>query len=200
MPISHKHKIIFIHIPKTGGTSIENTMGIGNKKNIFDKNVLFGRDKNYEAQHLFSSEIKKIVGKPIYNSYFKFSFVRNPFSRLVSDYSWSKYRNMNFEEFINKKVIPSKNRILYKDPYRHFKSQHKFIIDNSGKITVNFIGKFENLTNDFKKLCKIFNLKLDLPHTNKSNHKNYKQYYNRRTKNIVESIYKKDLELFNYNF
>ena len=81
MFINHKHKFIFIHIPKNAGTSIRNSFNI----NGYDKQVV---SKRYP--HSTCSEIKKYCGDEIWNSYYKFSFVRNPFDRLVSFYHFHK--------------------------------------------------------------------------------------------------------------
>ena len=79
--ISDKHKIIFIHIPRTSGTSIESA---------FDLNMDKEGDK-----HLRASEIKKKTGSDKWNSYFKFSIVRNPWERFASMYSMPFFRKIN---------------------------------------------------------------------------------------------------------
>ena len=79
----------------------------------------------------------------------------------------------------------------------HYIDQHKFITDNNGNIIVDFIGRFENLYNDFKKA---FGLDLINYKINSSKHNDYKEYYDSETKSLVEECYKKDLELFKYEF
>ena len=69
MPISHKSKIIFVHIPKTGGGTIEKTLGIyGNDNNgnlETDYSILYGQHKNKFLQHLTISEIKELKKKSL---------------------------------------------------------------------------------------------------------------------------------------
>ena len=83
--INHKHKFIFIHIPKTAGESIEVTFQAKGELKYW---ASFDHTNHEPLQHLTANEIKKRLGKSEYNKYYKFSFVRNPFSRCVSEYFW----------------------------------------------------------------------------------------------------------------
>lgn len=84
MPIFTKHKAIFVHIPKTGGTSIEKALGL-------DKSVLLYDTKkaSHSPQHYTVSELKKAVPKSLFSSYFKFAVTRHPVERLVSHFYWN---------------------------------------------------------------------------------------------------------------
>ena len=79
-----------------------------------------------------------------------------------------------------------------------------FITDKKGNVLIDFIGRYENLQNDFNLICVKLNIQhLKLPMINKSRkreHKNYREYYDDQSKAIVTELYKKDLEYFNYNF
>ena len=91
MPILHSAKIIFVHIPKTGGGSIEKSLGIygsDNNGNLTpDLSILYGKYKNKFLQHLTISEIKERNIKD-FESYKKISFVRNPYDKIISEYLW----------------------------------------------------------------------------------------------------------------
>ena len=79
--------------------------------------------------------------------------------------------------------------------------QYHFISDWHGKNTMDFIGKFENLQEDFNTLCdKIGIPERQLPHQNKSEHGYYSEYYNNETREIVEEKYAKDIDYFKYSF
>ena len=83
----------------------------------------------------------------------------------------------------------------------NFIPQIEWLTDPSGKILVDFIGKFENLETDFKYICKKINInEVKLPHKNKTIRKNYREYYNENTKNIIADWYKKDIDYFKYKF
>lgn len=176
--ISHKHNFIFIHIPRTGGTSIEEFFGTHMWKDSPDE------------KHLSAKEAKKLYGEEIWNSYFKFSFVRNPWDRVVSLWKSSLYIQ-----------TPSVYRflLLFKPrPHEYKLSSYVDILD----LELDFIGKFENLQNDFEiVLDKLGIKKAVLPHLSKrvdSNHYSYQ--YNAETKAIVEHFYKRDIEKFSYFF
>jgi hypothetical protein len=209
MPISHKHKVVFVHIPKTGGTSIESALGIlgidnkGSSKP--NKDILFGKYKGKALQHLSIREIKKIKNTP--SDYFTFSFVRNPYDRIVSEFFWRRQtigiinKNMTFKEFLFKIVIPKRERMLSYDLRDdHFYDQLDFLTDENGEIIVDFIGRFENLENDFNKVCQICKINTKLPLILKSQRKDYKFYYDKETIDIVTKLYKKDIKTFNYKF
>ena len=66
---------------------------------------------------------------------------------------------------------------------------------------MDFIGKFENLQEDFNKVCDKIGVKRErLPHRKKSIRKPYRDYYNSNTKKIVENLYGEDIEHFGYRF
>ena len=216
MPISHKHKIIFVHIPKTAGQTIEKSLNIfgedNNGKSKASMDLLYGILNGKPLQHLTIQEIKKIKELE-FHIYQKIAFVRNPFDRIISEYFW-RIENFGkkiimFKDFLVEEVIPRKNGIpkVVKNFYHdesivelldnHYVDQHKFITDNNGNIIVDFIGRFENLNDDFKKA---FGLDLINYKINSSKHNDYKEYYDSETKSLVEECYKNDLELFKYKF
>tara|TARA_B100000787_G_C16116761_1_gene260714 strand:+ start:144 stop:842 length:699 start_codon:yes stop_codon:yes gene_type:complete len=174
MPILHSAKIIFVHIPKTGGGTIEKTLGIyGNDNNgnlSPDHTLLYGKYKNKFLQHLTISQIKEI-NKKEFATYKKISFVRNPYDKIISEYLWRIQvygkRKLEFKEYIIEEVVPRKNNInkfvknFYKDesfvPFldAHYINQVDYLFLNK-KLAVDEIGKFENFEDDF---TRIFNKK-----------------------------------------
>lgn len=102
MPISHKYKLIYVHIPKCGGSSVASSFGIKINNNILQKNFLFGLYNGKALQHLSKNEID-LFTRNEYWDYFSFSFVRNPFDKIVSEYAWFIKHN-----FINKNIITFK--------------------------------------------------------------------------------------------
>lgn len=191
--ISHEYKCIFIHPPGNGGKSIEK--------------ALFGVDPTPgSADHKTIRQRQRNLGKKLFNSYFKFVFVRNPWDRLVSMYHrrlnflslHSKYKkvdghlNLNsFDEFI-KACHPKKGPL---------RSQSYYILNHAGNIGVDFIGRLENYEEDWQKVCEKLNVgNILLPHLNKSSHEEYWKYYNKDLIEIVAEKFKKDIKLFNYKF
>jgi hypothetical protein len=65
---------------------------------------------------------------------------------------------------------------------------------------LDFIGRFENIKEDWEFISKNINFSGCLPFENRGKHLNYKKYYSEKTKKIIETLYKKDIELYSYNF
>ena len=136
MPISHKHRCIFVHIPKNAGSSIEKALGVWGVDNNgslkpHSYEILFGVDRGKALQHLTMNEIKEIgpIGS---NGYYSFAFVRNPFERMVCEYHWrikEGYKFKSFDEFIfryfplRKRWFQSRKDRLFQD---HFTPQYQF--------------------------------------------------------------------------
>lgn len=175
--ISHKYKIIFIHIPRTGGTSIEKA---------FDKNMW----KNAPLEkHLSAKEARKKYGKKAWEDYFTFSFVRNPWDRVISLWKIKTYgQDYCLYDFL---LNYNPKDFEYKSPY------YEDILN----LDLDFVGKFENLQEDFNKVCDKIGIKsIKLPHAGKSDRKHYSHYYDGRTKSIISYLYRKDIRKFNYVF
>lgn len=200
MIISEKHKIIFIHIHKTAGQSITDYM----EKNLPDS-------KPFLNKHDFAINGKIALGEEKWDEYFKFAFVRNPWDRLVSWYHMFKLKppvtllqkyvldnSKNFEEFIKKCT----DIIVDNDGIKSCAfNQLDYISDEKGKIIIDFIGKLENLEEDFKKIIEMKKLpKINLPHLNSYPHKDYKKYYSEETKEIIKKRFNKDIKFFGYKF
>lgn len=189
--ISHAHKFIFIHIPKTGGLS------------VVDALMPYCDEKEYTHGHPYQSTYYDFCDA---ENYYQFSFVRNPFSRLVSSYTYLKkggickydekardrlgLQNKTFEEFV-KDFNPMDSAV-------HLMPQVRFFNKDIDKVK---IFKLENIQSDFSIICdKIGIEKKKVPHINKSDHRHWREYYNEETINVVSCKYAEDLELFKYGF
>ena len=225
MIVSDEHQFIFIHIPRTAGTSIERSlceaMGIENWCSFIGESREVVRSfgeldkipdlyddphrKKYEgAKHLRAKELKRLVGQSVWESYFKFTFVRNPWGR-----SLSSYRKMR------KGMHPAK-RILFPDTKFFFNQglkvkydllrrsgaqQIDFIADEKGEIIVDFVGKFEDVHGDFKTVCNKIGIKTKLcdSHDATNSHKYRDQYYE-WGREIVAHAKADDIRHFGYSF
>lgn len=205
MIISHRKKFIFIHVYKVAGTSIYTTL---KKYESINSRIYRFLSRNYPKlftvkfpPHTKACELKQALPPGIFNSYFKFAFVRNPWDWQVSLYCFMLKQKkhsqhhivskMNFEEYIEWAVNTQLN--LQKD----------MLFSEKNELLVDFIGKFENLEEDFRKVCEIIGINdTQLPHVNKSprNKTSYREYYNEKTKELVYQGFKTDIELFGYEF
>ena len=175
--IIKEHKAVFIHIPKSAGTSIESFFG--NSSFV----VQPGRHDNVH-------EIRKRFPE-VYETYRKFAIIRNPYDKMVSWYFYLK-RNLgeglntiSFNEWLNSplKLWHANDPISFLDP------QHTWIDK-----TVEVI-KYENLN---KEINDFFNKEINLPVLNKSKHKHYTEYYDKQSSRIIHDRYKEDFKKFNY--
>jgi len=202
--IYHKHKFIFVHVPKCGGTAIE-------KFFLEKENISLNWRVRAPLNHLPAEHKKEYMlhqgthfslgkfPKDWREEYFSFSFVRNPWSKMVSCYKYFAHtpKDISFEEYIIR-FGNQEEYYTHKNPFKrvHFSEQYKFVKG------CNFIGRFENLQDDFNKACEHINIKAEqLPKENISkNRTHYTEYYNTKTKDIVFNKYEKDIKLFKYEF
>jgi hypothetical protein len=232
--ISHQDKCIFVHIPKAAGQSIEDVFVKRMGLTWEQREALLLKPNNNPAlgpprlAHLFANEYinKGHIEQPLFDEYFKFSFIRNPWSRLVSEFNYRKklghsgYQN-GFRNFILNHFPEPENDTFNngRDNYRHVVPQSQFLIDSSGKQLVDFIGRFETLQQDFDYVCNQLNLgTIKLEHKNKTynniwfekikkalgqsaiNTKKFTEYYDEDTYQFVEHYYQEDINNFKYTF
>ena len=222
--ISHKYKCIYLHIPKTAGSSIEKKLehfdvlceGVQDHRSIkcieplpiqqIIANLSNGNDgysrKAFLKYHL---QQKLNVGSAItseqYQQYFKFTFVRNPWARA---YSW--YRNVMKSE--NKMMrLGIKNEIAFSDFIKNYPNQFElrpqthWIYNNKGNIPLDFIGKFERLDEDFRFICDRLQLPdPTLPQILIGGNDHYTEHYDESTINLVYKMYKHEIDLFEYEY
>lgn len=189
-----RHRCIFIHIPKAAGTSVAMT--------------LFGEG----SRHLRYREYEQANPRK-FAEYFKFSFVRNPWSRLYSAYSFLKKGGMNemdrrwaeehlacfndFDSFVKEWITPENIR-----SWIHFYPQHYFICDDALNLKMDFVGRFETLNQDFAHVQHQLSMPVTpLPHINPTaGQDSYVDHYSDEARAIVASAYRDDIRLFSYEF
>ncbi len=205
--ISRKYNFVFQHIPKCAGSSIINFFIELHKQS----NCL--GDLQYEMHQTFKQSKDKY--RMYYDKFFKFTFVRNPWSRAVSLF---EYRKKLAEQGVTYPHWPSIKDILKDDFYdtvqkdfSNTNSSVQFLEEGCSsdywlspkiKKNINFIGRFESFEKDFEFILNELSIPhhLELPHENKSSKKHYSEYYNDETRNLVAIKYKRDIELFGYKF
>jgi len=209
--ISHKHKCIFLHIPKAAGTSVER--------------FLRDADPDIPAKVLRKRGFSRFLNDHL--DYYVFSFVRNPYDRFVSAWKWgelkfskegdlpfyNKERGVSFEEYVLLTTdldYRKDNENLWSeyDEYHtlpqfeffpHLNGGHYFSDKINPQFTCDFIGKFENLNEGFNEVCSsIGTTELKLPHA--YNSKTFKQphQWTDELKEKVYNFYKKDFDFFSY--
>ena len=125
----------------------------------------------------------------VQEKYFSFGFVRNPWDIAVSEYFYNVKNHGERRSFKDFLKLPRAG--LY-----HLKPQHEFFNRN-----VNFIGRFENLQEDFNFVCDTIEIpRGELSHQNKSTHNPYWDYYDDESRQLIARRFNKDIEYFNYEF
>lgn len=212
MLISNKYNFIYIHIYKTGGTSIQHAL-LPFVANPYERLVnkllrMIDRKGNKffgfflprpHADHITAAELSAILGSDAFDHYFSFSIVRNPWDLQVSEYKYilrerghrlhSKVKSLGgFGEYIKWRC---KNvDWLQKD----------FVVSDEGEKLVDFIGRYEHLREDFHTICSKLGVRANLPTLNVSNTTPYQEFYDDETKALVGRAYAEDIEYFGYQF
>jgi len=196
MPISYKHKFKFIHIPKTGGSSIENIFDLFHEENLWVPRFTHKiQECHFAPQHFPHALINHF--KPECVDYFSFAVVRNPFNRIISEYF---YINKSFEgKPINNFNEDQFNTWLDTNLIK-FDIDHKLPQSSFLDVPVDMVLKLENIDEDFKKLNEVLGTNFKMDHTNKStvNKNKIVESLSKDTKGKIYNIFKKDFENFGY--
>ena len=151
-----------------------------------------GRNKLKRNQWCTIPEMREL-----WEDFFVFTFVRNPWDSVVSQWAWKlKLAGVSFEDYVDH---------AFRKPRRHHWSVplRKWFAkpDDGNKESIDFVGRFENLQEDFNTVCDTIGVqRTTLPKKNKSEHKPYWEYYNERTKVMVERRYSWVVNRFGYKF
>jgi hypothetical protein len=189
--INHKHKFLFIHIPRTGGSSIESQF---NYKEAKEKN-----------KHRNLNDWKKTLDRETFDDYFKFGFVRNPWDFIISKYKSNWFAGKHPGGPIGERAGKSLKYFLehYKTPtHESGETFHDYFDPEQ----MNFIGRFENRENDLNYISTQIGVNINTKHhvrkvqARNKNKKHYTEYYDEETKQIVAEKYARDIEYFGYKF
>jgi hypothetical protein len=183
-----KGPFIFIHINKTAGTSIGKAIGLPVK------------------DHLTAREIIARVGRQRWDQAFKFTLVRNPWDKAVSLFEYRRKKNRTgiaskdipFAEWVNMVYGPEKNPEFYN--VKSFQPQVDWLKDDEGRISIDYIGKFESINADFDHIMRKIGIDTSLPYLNASKRSDYRSYYDNTSRDTVAQWFKEDIDTFDYEF
>jgi hypothetical protein len=180
--IDHKYKCIFIHNRKCAGSTIVTSFGSLTKDEIkkYNDGIL---SNDWDLRH----------------DYFIFSVVRNPFDRVIS--AWQYLDALRERPLFDVLQNPPREG----HDFRHFTRQQVKILGDprSGSLVCNKLIRFEHLQRDFDTVCDLIGKNRSvLPQTkvNLNRKKDYRSYYEKNTKYMVENMFGDDLEAFGYTF
>ena len=193
-PCFDQHRALFIHVPKSAGRSVV--------RGLFDvKSVEHAPAEWYQQ-----------LDPVKYQRYFRFTFVRNPWDRAVSAYTylgkggsaaseedthWAAFVSGfdSFDDFICQwlnRDNAMRNAL--------FTPQVVFLKNMFGCLDMDFVGRFESLQQDFDTVAQKLGVDARLPHLNQSRSANYQSFYTERSRQRVAQVYAEDIEAFGYSF
>lgn len=200
------NNIYFIHVPKNGGTSIGKTLGLN------------------EYMHIKAWEVKASGNNHLLKNNFSFGVVRNPFDRFLSLYNYARMDKSYYHDNIIQPLNPARPRHLdytllknatikdcvnylkegklsHDSQWNQWEAQYTWLYDLKGRRKlVKKIYKLENL-DELKKDLNDLGYNIDeFPQLNSSKSNRYRELIDNESREILEEIYKKDLQLFNYKF
>jgi len=203
MIVSHSLRVIFISNPKTGSKSIDAALAqFQDEPSLSD----FSSTGFYTKGHMPAYALRDILGRSVWDSYFKFSFVRNPWDWFVSQHFYNLQKHgilHHINEPLSLKDIWRTYHFLRR--YRGAEwvtsaCQHAFLCDEEGQVLVDFLGRFERLAADFSAVQSIIGTQTELQHVNPSVHHDYREYYADETRDLVHALYGRDIDIFSYDF
>jgi hypothetical protein len=177
----------FVHINKTGGSSIEQALGL-------------------PFQHKTAVEMRDEIGARRWAGRFTFSVVRNPWDRAVSHYY---YRIQTNQTGLRDRPIPFGDWVegvyaerdpRYYDKPRMFMPQLHWLLDENDRIMVSAVARFETLREDFGEICRLVRRPAQLPHLKSSRRPHYREAYTDRSAELVARWFAEDIEEFGYSF
>lgn len=180
--------VLFVHIKRTGGTSITEALGLPH-------------------HHWTATELRRKVGHERWRDCFTFSFVRNPWDRMVSLYFFRRRSDKTgirssgiaFPDWI-REVFRRKNP-RYRDDGRSFLSQTKYLTDESGGLLVDYVGRFERLREDVRGVAERAGIGgVELPHLRPTDRPDYRKVYDDASRDLVGEHFAEDIDRFGYSF
>ena len=207
MLISNKKKFIFIHNPKTAGTSLTKVLlpysdFLSRNQNkpyfyYFNKFVLSKLIGNIYAKHTPAWRVKKNVPEK-WESFYTFGVVRNPYNRSYSYYMYLK-NNKRLNSYV--KDISFRDYIFSIRKQNWIDYQYYYFCDQNKKLIIDKVIKMEELDVQFRKLLSDIDLGLgfNIPHLNSTESKtDYFDYYDREMISEINDVFTDDFEVFDY--
>jgi len=217
MLLSLKYRFLFVHIAKTGGTSVRAAwQGLRWRDPWYYPMFLCSRLSSLSGHRIATKlprhakvvAAKELLPREVFEELFKFAFVRNPWDLQVSSFHHIRRErpqylggHEDFEGFLRWKLDPDR-------PYQYhidtsIELQSDYLIDLHGQVVVDFIGRYERLPEDYAEACRRIGIPAPaLPHERRASDrkKDYRTYYTDETAELVARRFARDIELLGYRF
>lgn len=211
MIVSREQNFVFIHVGKTGGTNIARALEpfshaaepawvdrlpLSASRSL---NPLLPFRWRRFRRHTTAQAARRQLPRDFFDRAFKFAFVRNPWDWILSRYSFI-LRHERHHRHETVKRLGSFEDYLEWEIRRSKRFQHTFLTDRRGRFLVDYVGRFENLREDFGRVCEIIGVSTDLQGPDRSKPRDYRSHYTPTTRDLVARHFSRDIELFGYSF
>ena len=214
MIISPGRKFIFVHIPKTGGTSVSLALEqramaddilIGDTPKAVKRRgrvkKLRGDRRLWKHSRLADVDGLDAVGNP--GDYFVFTLVRNPWDRMVSYYHWLQVQSFDHRAVVLAKEFGFSDFLNHPETQAMLRAERysDYVRLRSGAEVSALYVRLEELATDIKPLEDHLGFTLDIPHVNRSKRNaDWQGYYSAEDAELVGRAYAEDIEKFGYRF
>lgn len=207
MIVSHLHRYIFVAMPKTGTHSVRQALREHLGPDDIEQVGLFVNKRfpyddlaAIRHGHFGIAQVRPYLGDDVVDTYFKFSFVRNPFDRFVSYCAFMTRQHGAFE----RDPQGTMRKILFElrpMDHVHFQPQYTLLVDADDALAMDHIGRVETMQDSYDAICERIGIpSRALDKVNSSKRGDYRQYYDQALIDGVADLYRRDLELFDYSF
>jgi hypothetical protein len=217
--------VCFVHVPKTGGHSLltDSAAALGGVESAIEgENFVTYRviqrpslTFTYIGHNSAPADYMTIARyKRQHPHCFAFAFVRNPYDRLVSAFHYLNKGGLNESDrrdrfqYVREYQGNFRLFVLHAfagpEPPRIFRQVHMrpqvdWLCDESGRVMVDYLGRFESIESAYVDLGRRFGVTLPVPsHENKSQHRRYETYYDEKLRSVVARAYRADFERLGY--
>jgi hypothetical protein len=207
MIISHQHRFVFAAIPKTGTHSVRqalrehmSTQDLEQVGLFVNKRFPFEELAAIRHGHITLEQIRPFLGEDAFADYFKFAFVRNPFDRFIS---YCAFMTRADGAFLKNPQQVMRYILFQAPPTQHilFQPQHTFVTAADGSLLADHVGRVEDMQSSYDAICERIGIPTaQLGQVNSSQRGSYRDYYHQDLIDGVAKLYRRDLELFGYEF
>ena len=217
MLLSIRHRFLFVHIAKTGGTSVRASLQPLRRRDPWYLPMYLCSRLSHLSGHRIATKLprhakvvaaKELLPREFFDSLFKFAFVRNPWDLQVSSFHHIRRErpqflggHEDFEDFLRWKLNPERAYQYHLDT--SIELQSDYLVDLHGDLVVDFVGRYERLEVDFAEACRRIGIaQRELTHKRraKDRKQDYRSYYSDETAGLVATHFERDIQLFGYSF
>lgn len=209
MRVSDARRVVFVHIPKTGGSTIQKMF----LHDVPDARRVKGSERHWTYQRIVTEE-------PGVAGYWSFGFVRNPWARMVSWWAMGNDVHLRAEAGKARALRNLAERPGVWEPFARYRGDFRaFVLDGTREVErfgkpqldwltlddgrrVDFVGRVESFIDDVNTVREHLGLEAapEQPRRNRSSHGHYSDYYDDETRQRVAEVFAPDIEAFGYAF